>query len=551
MDLQAIPLETKFSLIELLSSQDILTLSCLNKHFNMFLKPFRIISSCMAKGKQAQIWPRLELSYDALNVNRYEQIQKIKKLKECRFVFKEISIEFSLYSRIHDYLPPSKTLKVIENHFTQKNQPIYRDFGSDLSFLLTFSRVTHFSFSGIPICDSNVMCFPFIKRLDALVLENVHLNWPLFFQMLPLLNISELELIDYPLTYDWTNFFNALPKTKIKKLRLTGMVTNLIAVQLGRTLPFTTIEILDLQGNGIGDQGAQAIAEALPYSKITSLDLSFNRLTEHSLTRFSVIIPFSKLLKFDFTQNCFQSDCMHLIYQNLRLTKIKHLALKGIAENSRDALAKNFANRSFEYVKFDFSNVYLNKILRSMLTCSIKELEICGQKDHFGDNGAAILSQCLNSLPLEILTLTDSKIGQFGIQKVFSCLKKTSKLKQLSLTGMALSNATCDIFKWHNRDSNLAKVSFYRTKLSNKGLLNLTHGILNSTIQHVNLGLEGQVISVEGLIYMVCALKNTPIRTISINTKNWWYSVPQKLLKDNINRILAGNKSMACLIETF
>ncbi|KAJ3271084.1 hypothetical protein HDV01_007097 [Terramyces sp. JEL0728] len=549
MQLQSLPLELQFGFVDYLSGDDILTLSISNKYFYAFLKTFRILMSCMVDGKQTLIWPTLDLSYQVLKKDYYFQIQKLKHLHNFRFVYHCITIDFPLYTKVHSFLPPAKNLLVIEDpiHAERMNHyvPNYRETTRENSTLFSFSKVTRLSFTGVSINDENIQSMQNMKNLKALELESVNLNWNLFCKGLPNTRITELVLKDYPNTNDWSMLFAILPQTNIERLCLNGMAHDLAVNQLAIILPYCQVETLNLQGNGISDNAATALAKVLAQSNLKDLNLSFNNLTAKSLRLFAAALPKSNIQQIDFTHNNFQPDDMYLLYEKISLTKIQRLLIKGIGEKSEMALAKNLPTSSISSIKYDSCFVYSEKILRSLNTSNIKEMEIVGSGANFS---AMILSRYISSIPVQKLSLSDSKIDEESVLAIFRALTKSSSLKELTLNGIHLPADLCRDISTSLPNTNLVALSFNRSRMMDIALLNLIPGILNSTLKRISIALENQLVTVEGLLYFVCAIKNSQVHTLCVNPAHWRNAVSFHCLKRKLNDTV-GNGLLNCRVD--
>ncbi|XP_078381722.1 uncharacterized protein LOC144664461 isoform X8 [Oculina patagonica] len=206
----------------------------------------------------------------------------------------------------------------------------------------------------------------------------------------------------------------------------------------------TSLTALHLSGNNIGVHGAAGLAEALQNNtSLTVLHLSVNIIGDHGATGLAEALQNNtSLTGLDLSDNNFgdhgDTGLAEALQNNTSLT-VLNLYSNNIGDHGATGLAEALQNNTSLTVLYlsgnnigDHGAAGLAEALQN--NTSLTELDLSG--NNIGDHGATGLAEALqNNTSLTVLDLTNNNIGDHGAAGLAEALQNNTSLTELDLSG--------------------------------------------------------------------------------------------------------------------
>ncbi|KAG9064010.1 hypothetical protein KI688_004124 [Linnemannia hyalina] len=286
----------------------------------------------------------------------------------------------------------------------------------------------------------------------------------------------------------------------------------------------STLTILSLRSNSIGDNGAQALSEALKTnSTLTALDLWGNSIEGYGAQALSEALKTnSTLTTLTLQHNSIGSNGAQALSEALKINSTLttlDLRINSIGDSGAQELSEALKTNSTLTTLDLGTNLIgsdgaqaLSEALRTNSTLTTLNLG----HNPIGDNGAQALSEALKTnSTLTTLDLRVNSIGGNGAQALSEALKTNSTLTTLNLGSNSTgSNGAQALSEALRTNSTLTTLNFRRNSIGDNGAQALSEALkTNSTL--ATLDLELNSIGSNGAQALSEALKINSTVTIS------------------------------------
>ena len=234
---------------------------------------------------------------------------------------------------------------------------------------------------------------------------------------------------------------------KINKLYLGKNKLNENALDVFSTVipELTSLQVLSLSRNSIGDRGAVKLIRALCDSKtpLQHLYLKNTYMSENCCTFLANLLSSTDLKKLDVSKNNLSSSSVTFIMDGIQqrnAIETLEISASNFSEENCKSLASILKQPGCQLKWLDIENCQIKSDGALQLAAGLtnnKSLETIYLSDNpIGDDGAAALGETItNNVVLKILYMCNCEITSKGFAKLASSLSKNTKLQTLWISG--------------------------------------------------------------------------------------------------------------------